>query len=670
MKKHSIIHILFFFTLILFSLTGFCQAPQAIPYQAVARNNAGNILSNQSISLRFSVHDGASSGAIVYQETQNVTTNSLGLFSINLGQGTVVSGAMTSIDWKNGAKYLQVELDPTGGTTYTDMGTTQLMSVPFALHAASSSDNLWNQNGIDISNQNAGNVGIGISNPEAQVHIHDVAGAQNVPSANLLLSRHWINANDTRASSIFHYYNGNTYNDNLAFAVSGDGGNHATPKSLNQIKMMIQANGNVGIGTITPTSKLSVIDSLSNTAFNVDLAGGDALLQIQSPSSNHWTRLGTNASPLAILTQGSDKYGSNPSMFINNDGKIGIGTSAPKSLFDIRGDISMGAWHENNGARRIGIYDGIDFTGGMEIENTTLSGNYSQKVHFITHHVNNGYGRRMTVDENGNVGIGTTTPTSKFNVEQYGHGMVHTAGTTSVGTYADASAGWIGTNSYHPLYFYTGNGYESMAITTSGNVGIGTSTPNEKLSVIGTTGLYGNTVISPSQSGSLGTVSIGTPTLFANSMLNIKSNLQYGAFIDGANTGSAALYVTGITRLDGEVGINVAPSSVYQLAVGGKIVCTELRVQAMPFPDYVFDPSYKLKPLEEVEEHILAHHRLPNMPPATQVESEGMNVGGIQLKLVEKVEELTLYLLQQQKELKAQKEEINDLKMLLNNSKN
>ena len=206
MKKHSFIHILFFFTLILFSETSFCQAPQAIPYQAVARNNAGNILSNQSISLRFSVHDGNSSGTIVYQETQNVTTNSLGLFSINLGQGTVVSGAMTTIDWKNGAKYLQVELDPTGGTTYTDMGTTQLMSVPFALHAASSSDNLWNQNGIDISNQNAGNVGIGISNPEAQVHIHDVAGAQNAPSANLLLSRHWINANDTRASSIFHFY--------------------------------------------------------------------------------------------------------------------------------------------------------------------------------------------------------------------------------------------------------------------------------------------------------------------------------------------------------------------------------------------------------------------------------------------------------------------------------
>jgi hypothetical protein len=579
------------------------QSPYAIPYQAVARNSGGDIMSSQNITIRFTLHDQTVTGPIVYQEVHNVMTNNLGLFSVNLGQGAPVSGTVAAVDWANGSKYLQVEMDATGGSVYVDMGTTQLMSVPYALHAASSGDNKWQLNGNDISNVNSGEVGIGIASPDAALHINDAAGLQNEPSANMVLSRVWIDSTDTRASSIFHYYNTNTGNDNLGFGISGGGGTNASPKSLSQLKMMIQG-----------------------------------------------------------------------------DGKVGIGTIYPRSLLDIRGDISMGAWHENNGTRKIGIFDGVDFTGGMEIENTTLTGNYSQKLHFSTHHVNNGYGRRMTIDEDGNVGIGTNTPTHRLSVAGNtnvigqvisnigGHGLVQTDGTTSVGTYVDGSAGWIGTNSNHPLYFYTANGWESMAITTSGNVGIGTSAPNEKLSVAGTTGLYGNSIFSPNQSGANGTVSIGTPNIFPNSMLNVKSNLQYGAFID-APSSSEALHVEGMTRINGEVGIGINPSSIYLLAVGGKIICTELRVQATPFPDYVFASDYKLKPLEEVEAHINAHHRLPNMPPATEVESDGMNVGGIQLKLVEKVEELTLYLLQQQKELKTQKQEIEHLRTQLNNTK-
>lgn len=599
-----------FLLLVAISLTStsaFCQAPHAIPYQAVARNAGGQLLASQNITLRFSLHDITPNGAIVYQETQNASTNALGLFSVNLGQGSPVSGTMAAVNWGSGSKFLQVELDPAGGSSYTDMGTTQLMSVPYALHAGISADNQWKLNGNHISNANTGDVGIGITLPGADLHINDVAGMQNQPSANLVLSRLWLDSTNTRASSIFHFYNTNTGNDNLGFGISGGGGTNASPKSLSQLKMMIQG-----------------------------------------------------------------------------DGKVGIGTIYPKSLLDVRGDISMGAWHENNGTRKIGIFDGVDFTGGMEIENTTLTGNYSQRLHFSTHHVNNGYGRRMTIDEDGNVGIGTSTPTNRLSVAGHanvigqvisntsGHGLVQSDGTTSVGTYADAAAGWIGTNSNHPLFFYTANGWESMAITTSGNVGIGTSTPGYKLGVTGTTGLHGNTVISPDLSGSLGTLSVGTSTIYSNSMFNVKSNLPYAAFIDGAATTTAALQVEGRTKLNGNVAIGNGTgfSSAYRLVVDGKIACTELRVQALPFPDYVFDASYPLKPLDEVEAHINTHHRLPNMPPASEVEAEGMSVGGIQLKLVEKVEELTLYLLQQQKQLKAQQEKIESLEQQLSNHKN
>lgn len=678
MKKIATAFNLIFITLTLFCQTVSAQAPLAIPYQAVARDNTGAILLNQSITLRFTLHDISSNGNIVYQEIQNVTTNGLGLFTVHLGQGSPVYGTLAAINWQNGAKYLQVEFDANGGNNFADMGTTQLMSVPYALHAASSSDQQWQANGNHISNLNTGHVGIGITQPDGQLHINDANGTQMAPSANLVLSRVWNTANDTRASSIFHYYNWNTGNDNLGFGISGGGSTNASPISLSQIKMMIQGDGKVGIGTLTPQSKLSIVDSASQTAIHADIENGDALIQLKSPSVTNWTRLGTNGSPLAILTQGSDKYGSSPTMFLTNNGNIGIGNTDPKSLLDVRGDISMGAWYENNGSRKIGIYNGVDFTGGMEIENTSLSGNYSQKVHFVTHHMNNGYGRRMTIDEDGNVGIGTTAPVAKLTVagqvraNTYGYGFEQNDGTVSVGTYTDGVAGWVGTNSNHPLYFYTGNGFESMAITTAGDIGIGTSTPAYKLGVTGTTGLHGNTTICPSLNGSLGTVSIGTSTLFTNSMFNVKSNLPYAAFIDGAATTNAALQVEGRTKLNGNVSIGSGAgfATGYRLSVDGKIICTELRVQATPFPDYVFAADYKLKTLEEVEEYITTNHRLPNMPAATEVEAEGMSVGGIQLKLVEKVEELTLYILKQQKQLQEQQAEIDQLNKALRTLKN
>ncbi|MBK7853067.1 MAG: hypothetical protein IPJ66_18605 [Bacteroidetes bacterium] len=65
-----------------------------------------------------------------------MATNSLGLFSANIGQGVVVSGTFATIDWESGAKFMQVEMDVTGGSSYVTMGTQQLMSVPFALNAA------------------------------------------------------------------------------------------------------------------------------------------------------------------------------------------------------------------------------------------------------------------------------------------------------------------------------------------------------------------------------------------------------------------------------------------------------------------------------------------------------------------------------------------------------
>jgi hypothetical protein len=114
------------------------QAPQAIPYQAIARNSSGQAIAGAAVRVRFSIRDSIVTGIIRYQEIHNPTTSALGLFSVNLGMGTVVMGSFAGINWGKNAKFLQVELDPAGGTAYTDLGTTQMMSVPFALNAASS----------------------------------------------------------------------------------------------------------------------------------------------------------------------------------------------------------------------------------------------------------------------------------------------------------------------------------------------------------------------------------------------------------------------------------------------------------------------------------------------------------------------------------------------------
>ncbi|HWB64354.1 MAG TPA: hypothetical protein VG603_12640 [Chitinophagales bacterium] len=112
------------------------QVPQSMNYQAVVRNSSGNVVSNTAVSVRITIHDGSLSGTIVYQERHTPTTNQFGVIAVAVGSGTSISGNFSGINWASGNKFMQVEVDPAGGTNYTDMGTTQLISVPYALYAA------------------------------------------------------------------------------------------------------------------------------------------------------------------------------------------------------------------------------------------------------------------------------------------------------------------------------------------------------------------------------------------------------------------------------------------------------------------------------------------------------------------------------------------------------
>lgn len=130
--------ILILFTAITFGIKVNAQAPQKMSYQTVVRDASNSLLINRAVGMQITILQGSATGTSVYTETQIPTTNANGLISVEIGGGTVASGDFGTIDWSNGPYYIKTETDPDGGTAYSISGTTQLLSVPYALYAETS----------------------------------------------------------------------------------------------------------------------------------------------------------------------------------------------------------------------------------------------------------------------------------------------------------------------------------------------------------------------------------------------------------------------------------------------------------------------------------------------------------------------------------------------------
>lgn len=113
----------------------FAQAPNKMSYQAIVRDANNALVQNQIVGVQLSIIQGTTSGNLVYVETQTPMTNVNGLINLKIGSGNVVSGDLTNINWSNGPYFIKTETDLSGGTNYTISGTSQFLSVPFALHA-------------------------------------------------------------------------------------------------------------------------------------------------------------------------------------------------------------------------------------------------------------------------------------------------------------------------------------------------------------------------------------------------------------------------------------------------------------------------------------------------------------------------------------------------------
>ncbi len=121
--------------ILLFSISLFAQSPNYFNYQAVIRNNTGELITNQDVSFRISIISGSTIGTEVYRESHDVTSNDYGLCNLQIGAGQNQLTDFSSIDWGIEKYYLKIELDETGGTTYTEMGVVQLLSVPYSLYS-------------------------------------------------------------------------------------------------------------------------------------------------------------------------------------------------------------------------------------------------------------------------------------------------------------------------------------------------------------------------------------------------------------------------------------------------------------------------------------------------------------------------------------------------------
>lgn len=460
-------------------------------------------------------------------------------------------------------------------------------------------------------------------------------------------------------------------------------------------KMRLSDNGYLGIGTTTPASWLDIVtgtgDGTTNEANCIRLRqngtnGNSQLLQMGVSnvaaggnnngygyiSSVYWG--GADNSPLALNPKGGPVgFGLNSGINWSATAKDAVAiransTAANNSLMGKLVFAHPGTYNANS-SFIAGVYDKSAFYQGAGMVFHTISGSDIAGLDGI---------ERMRISSDGNVGIGTSNPTEKLSVQAgTGHAVdmsLRNFEGNPLLTFAIDGTAMSHVNSYYgvtfnsqhsPFYSFNLAGNEFFRIDGSGRVGIGTvGTPQATLHLVGgVQAQSGPSVIYDKGTADkqfyLSFYGNGNSQGFIGQPANVANRLDLG-------TGSANITMT---LLDGNVGIGtLTPQS--KLAVNGTVCATKVRVSPTGcWADYVFDKGYKLRSLAEVEQYINQHHHLPEVPAAAEVEKNGLDVGDNQATLLKKIEELTLYVIEQNKKLESQQQQIDQLKKEVSSKK-
>ncbi|KZS38063.1 hypothetical protein AWE51_18630 [Aquimarina aggregata] len=412
---------------------------------------------------------------------------------------------------------------------------------------------------------------------------------------------------------------------------------------------------------------------------------------------------------------------SNATNFYFLSGKVGLGSSNPKSMLQVSGGsnnwnesiqgLATGSIHldPENATNNFGnaITFGASDSGNGENAQAGIyvrsDGTYGTKMYFSTTDAYiAGSKTAMTIDHKGKIGIGTNSPKSKLQVsggssnwsesiQGLATGSIHldpenatnnfgnaiTFGASDTGNGENAQAGiYVRSDGSYgtKMYFSTTDAYiagskTAMTIDHKGKIGIGTNTPKSKLQISGGSNNW-NESIQGLATGSIHldpentTNNFGNAITFGASDSGNGENAQAGIYVrsDGAYGtkmyfSTTDAYVTGsktAMSIDhkGKIGIGTETTGSHRLAVQGSIGAREILVEASGWSDFVFEKKYQLPSLEEVEDHINTKGHLKDIPSAKEVEKNGILLGQMDAKLLQKIEELTLYTIQQEKRIK------------------
>ena len=428
--------------------------------------------------------------------------------------------------------------------------------------------------------------------------------------------------------------------------------------------------GNVGIGTSSPTYKLHVYGFENN--FKARFQGADGYIDI-GPANSGWAHIYTDRSAfifnapiysyfgafstyagydLTLQTGGSTRLS-----ILNSNGNVGIGTTSPSEKLAINGTGSIGAEIATDGTSSSRPV--LTFKRGTGFWNIGMNMDVANTDNF--HFRYNGTSYPFTIQATtGYVGIGTASPSSKLHINSGANARetlrIYYNGNTS--NYLNI---WQGTGgaALDPIgtgLLYLGYDQSTNVIVgnNGGNLGVGTTSPGTKLHV------FTSTTNSGDNSAKFEAPNIG----------NNVSHIHWGTtgdwYIRSANsTGKVIIQDAG-----GNVGIGTSNPN-QKLTVNGTIYGKEVKVDlSVPGPDYVFEKDYNLPSLEEIKEYIDENKHLPEVPSAKEMEANGVNVGEMNMILLKKMEEMTLYMIDLKKENEESKLQIQKLQLEVNNLNN